>query len=189
MPAKSKSKSRARAKAKPKARAKARARARVKPIPEGFHSLTPYLVVKDAPRAIEFYKQAFGAAVRSVHYAPDGKVMNAELKIGNSVFMMNEEFPEMGALSPLSRGGTSVNIHIYCPDVDTAFNKAVAAGAKVKMPLMDMFWGDRYGSLEDPFGHAWSVGTRKEDLTPKEIEKRGKAAFARMNEKKQAAGA
>jgi PhnB protein len=182
MPAKSKSKSRARAKARPKARA------RVKPIPEGFHSLTPYLIVKDAPRAIEFYKQAFGAGVRSVHYAPDGKIMNAELKIGNSIFMMNEEFSEMGALSPLSRGGTSVNIHIYCPDVDTAFNKAVAAGAKVKMPLMDMFWGDRYGSLEDPFGHAWSIATRKANLSAKEIEEGGKAAFARMAEKKQAAG-
>ncbi len=185
MPAKSKSKSRARAKARPKAKAKAR----VNPIPEGFHSLTPYLIVKDAPRAIEFYKQAFGAGVRNVHYSPDGRIMNAELKIGNSVFMMNDEYPEAGALSPLSRGGTSVTVHIYCPDVDAAFNKAVAAGAKVKMPLMDMFWGDRYGALDDPFGHSWSIATRKANLSAKEIEEGGKAAFARMAEKKQAAGA
>ncbi len=185
MPAKSKGKSRTRAKARPKAKATAK----VKPIPEGFHSLTPYLVVRDAPRAIEFYKQAFGAGVRGVHYGPDGKIMNAELLVGNSIFMMNEEYPEMGALSPLSRGGASVTMHIFCPDADSVFNQAVSAGAKVKMPVMDMFWGDRYGALEDPFGHSWSVGTRKENLSRKEIEERGKAAFERMAQNQKAAGA
>lgn len=151
-----------------------------KAVPEGFHTLTPYLVVRDAPRAIEFYKQAFGAEVGEVHYSPDGKVMNARLKIGDSIFMLNEEFPGAGALSPLGRGGTSVTLHIYCDDVDGAFNRAVAAGAKVIMPLMDAFWGDRYCDVEDPFGHNWSIATHKEDLSAEEIEKRGRAAFAQM---------
>jgi PhnB protein len=179
---------RAKAKKRSNPKSKPRAKARVSPIPEGFHSLTPYLCVRDAARAIEFYRQAFGASVRSVHNSPDGKVMNAELKIGNSMFMLNDEFPEMGALSPLSRGGSSVTVHIYCPDVDAAFGKAVAAGAKVKMPVMDMFWGDRYGALEDPFGHGWSIGTRKENLTASEVARRGEEAFAKMNNRA-AAGA
>lgn len=153
---------------------------KAKPIPQGFHTLTPYLIVRDAPRAIEFYKQAFGAEVRSVHYTPDGKVMNADLKIGDSIFMLNEEFPAMGSVSPLALGGTSVSLHIYCEDADALFNKTVSAGARVTMPLMDAFWGDRYGQLEDPFGHRWSVGTHKEDLTQKEIEERAKAVFAEM---------
>ena len=156
-----------------------------KAIPEGFHTLTPYLVVRDAPKAIEFYKKAFGAEVRGVHHAPDGKVMNADLKIGDSILMLCEEFPAMKVLSPESRGGSSVTIHIYTPDVDAAFNKAVCAGATVAMPVMDMFWGDRYGQLVDPFGHSWSVATHKQDLTPEEIEKGGRAAFERMAQKSQ----
>jgi PhnB protein len=151
-----------------------------KPIPEGFNTLTPYLTVKDAPRAIEFYKQAFGAEVRGIHYAPDGKIMNADLKISDSILLLAEEFPEMGAKSPLSLGGSPVTIHIYIEDVDKLFNQAVAAGAKPVMPVMDMFWGDRYGHLADPFGHKWSIATHKEDLTPAEIEKRGRAVFEKM---------
>jgi len=150
------------------------------PIPEGFNTLTPYLIVKDAPRAVEFYKQAFGAEVRGIHYAPDGRIMNADLKIGDSILLLAEEFAEMGAKSPQSLGGSPVTVHIYVEDVDKLFNQAVAAGGKVVMPVMDMFWGDRYGHLTDPFGHKWSVATHKEDLTPAEIEKRGRAAFERM---------
>jgi uncharacterized glyoxalase superfamily protein PhnB len=160
-----------------------------KPIPEGFHTLTPYLTVKDAPRAIEFYKQAFGAEVRGIHYAPDGKIMNADLKIGDSILLVAEEFPGMGAKSPLSLGDSPVTIHLYVEDVDKLFNQAVAAGAKVVMPVMDQFWGDRYGHVTDPFGHRWSMGTHKEDLTPAEIEKRGRAAFEKMHARqKQQAG-
>jgi uncharacterized glyoxalase superfamily protein PhnB len=151
-----------------------------KPIPEGFHTLTPYLTVKDAPSAIEFYKQAFGAEVRGIHYAPDGRIMNADLRIGDSVLLLNEEFPDMGAKSPLSLGGSPVTVHIYVEDVDKLFKQAQAAGVKVVMPLMDMFWGDRYAQVVDPFGHTWSMSTHKEDLAPAEIEKRGRAAFERM---------
>ena len=159
-----------------------------KPIPEGFHTLTPYLTVRDAPRAIEFYKQAFGAEVRGIHYAPDGKIMNADLKIGDSILLLNEEFPNMGAKSPQSLGDSPVTIHIYVEDVDKLFNQAVAAGATTVMPVMDMFWGDRYGALKDPFGHNWSIATHKQDLTPAEIEKRGRAAFERMAARGQRAG-
>jgi uncharacterized glyoxalase superfamily protein PhnB len=151
-----------------------------KPIPEGFHSLTPYLTVKDAPRAIEFYKRAFGAQVRGIHYAPDGKIMNADLRIGDSILMLSEEFPDMGAKSPQSLGGSPVTIHIYVDDVDKLFNQAQSAGTKAVMPVMDMFWGDRYAQVTDPFGHKWSMATHKEDLSPAEIEKRGRAAFEKM---------
>jgi PhnB protein len=151
-----------------------------KAIPEGFHSLTPYLTVKDAPRAIDFYKQAFGAEVRGIHYTPDGKIMNADLKIGDSILLLNEEFPNMGAKSPQSLGGSPVTIHIYVEDVDKLFNQAQAAGAEAVMPVMDMFWGDRYGQVTDPFGHKWSMATHKEDLSAEEIEKRGRAVFEKM---------
>ena len=159
-----------------------------KAIPEGFHTLTPYLTVKDAPRAIDFYKQAFGAQVRGIHYAPDGKIMNADLKIGDSILLLAEEFPDMGVKSPLSLGNSPVTIHLYVEDVDKLFNQAVAAGAKVVVPVMDQFWGDRYGHVVDPFGHKWSMGTHKEDLTPAEIEQRGRAAFEKLrhHEAKQA---
>jgi uncharacterized glyoxalase superfamily protein PhnB len=156
----------------------------IKPIPEGFHTLTPYLVVRDAGKALDFYKRAFGAEIRSVHYTPDGKVMNANLRIGDSTLMLNEEFPgAVGCLSPQTLGGTTTTIHIYVPAADTLFNQAVAAGATVTMPVMDAFWGDRYGQLQDPFGHRWSIATHQEDLTPEEIEQRGKAVFAEMAKK------
>jgi uncharacterized glyoxalase superfamily protein PhnB len=148
-----------------------------RPIPEGFHTLTPYLTVKDAPRAIEFYKRAFGAEVRGIHYAPDGRIMNADLKIGDSILLLNEEFPNMGAKSAQTLGDSPVTIHMYVEDVDKLFNQARAAGAKAVTPVMNMFWGDRYAQLTDPFGHKWSVATHKEDLTSAEIEKRGRAVF------------
>ena len=142
-----------------------------KPIPEGYHSITPYMTVRDAARAIEFYKQAFGAHDRGVMKGPGGKIMHAELVIGDSIIMLADEFPEFGSLSPQSIGGSGMGLHIYVEDVDSAFDRAVHAGAKVEMPVADMFWGDRYGKLQDPFGHKWSIATHKADLSPAEIEK------------------
>jgi PhnB protein len=149
----------------------------VKPIPDGFTSLTPHLVVKGAEKAIEFYKSAFNAQeiCRSHH---EGKLMHAELKIGNSILMLNDEFPEMGALSPASLGGSGVTLHLYVEDVDSVFNRAVSSGATVGMPVGDMFWGDRYGMLVDPFGHRWAIATHKQDLSPEELEKAAQKALA-----------
>jgi len=141
-----------------------------KAIPEGFHSVTPYMTCRDAARAIEFYKAAFGAVEKGVMRSPDGKVAHAELRIGDSIIMLGDEFPEMGALSPQSTGGAGVGLHIYLEDVDAAFDRAVKAGAKVEMPVADMFWGDRYGKLADPFGHKWSIGTHKQDVSMQEME-------------------
>jgi PhnB protein len=150
----------------------------VKPIPEGFHTLTPHLVVKGADKAIDFYKKAFGAKEVGRMPGPDGKtIMHADLIIGDSHLMLVDEFPDMGCLGPQSVGGSPVSIHIYVEDVDTFFKQALAAGAQEKMPLTDMFWGDRYGMVADPFGHTWSIATHKEDLTVEEITKRSKAAF------------
>ncbi len=156
--------------------------ANVKAVPEGFHTVTPHLVVRDTVNAIEFYKKAFGAQTGHVHYMPDGKtVMHADIRIGNSVIMLNDEFPDWGVLSPLStEGGTSVTLHIYIEDVDAVFNRAVSAGATVKMPVSDMFWGDRYGQLVDPFGHKWSIARHIKDLSEEEMQQAGKAAMANM---------
>ncbi len=158
-----------------------------KAIPEGFHTITPHLVVHDAVKAIEFYKRAFGAEVSGIHRSADGKVMHADLKIGDSHVMLNDEYPEMKVVSPLSLGGSAVTLHIYVDDVDALFNRATAAGATVTIPLMDMFWGDRYGKLSDPFGHHWSLATHKEDLSPEEVERRGAAAFAQMSKQSSSA--
>ena len=152
----------------------------VKPVPDGYHTLTPFLTVRDAARAIEFYKQAFGAVERGVAKGPDGKVMHAELKIGDSIIMLSDEYPEFGALSPLSTGGVGMGLHIYIEDVDSAFDRAVKAGAIVEMPVADMFWGDRYGKLADPFGHKWSIATHKRDLSPEEMEEGMKAMMQEM---------
>ena len=141
----------------------------VKPIPEGYHTLTPFLTVRNAERAIEFYKQAFGAQERGVAKGPDGKVMHAELKIGDSVIMLSDEYPEFGSLSPQSVGGSPMGLHIYIENVDAAFDRAVKAGAQVEMPVMDQFWGDRYGKLKDPFGHKWSIATHTKDLSSDEM--------------------
>lgn len=150
----------------------------VKPIPEGYHSVTPYLCCRDAARAIEFYKKAFGATEIMRMGAPDGKVGHAELQIGNSRVMIADEFPEMQFLSPASIGGTPVTLHLYVEDVDAVVPRAVGAGAKVTRPVKDEFYGDRAGQVEDPFGHRWYVSTHKEDLTMEEIDKRREAAFA-----------
>ena len=152
----------------------------VKPIPEGYHTLTPFLTVRDAARAIEFYKQAFGATERGVAKGPDGKVMHAEIKIGDSIIMMSDEFPEFGSLSPESVGNTSMGLHIYVEDVDASFDRAVKAGAKVEMPVMDQFWGDRYGRLKDPFGHKWSLATHKKDMSANKMKRAMDEAMAVM---------
>ena len=148
----------------------------VKPVPEGMHTVTPYLVCANASEAIEFYKTAFGAIEQMRVPAPDGKLLHAAVRIGDSLVMLNDEFPEMGAIGPKGRQGTSVTIHLAVPDVDTWFARALKAGATVKMPLEDMFWGDRYGLLEDPFGHQWSLATHVRDLSPEEIQEAAKTA-------------
>jgi PhnB protein len=148
----------------------------VKPVPDGFHSVTPHLVCAEASDALAFYKKAFGAAELTRLPTPEGKLLHASIRIGDSVVMLNDEFPEMGALGPKSRQGTSVTIHLFVADADAAFARAMKAGATVKMPLQDMFWGDRYGLLEDPFGHSWSIATHIRDLTYKEIQEAARAA-------------
>ena len=152
----------------------------VKAVPPGFHTLTPHLVVRKAEQALEFYKNAFGAEVLQVAHMPDGKVMHASLRIGDSMLMLNDEFPDYGTLSPLSTGGSAVTIHIYTENVDAAFNRAVSAGAQVKMPLADQFWGDRYGVVADPFGHKWSLGAHIKDMSPEEMQREQDRAMAAM---------
>ena len=147
--------------------------AKVKPIPDGYHSLTPGLIVKGGKKAIEFYKAAFGAKELGVMYHLDGRsIMHAELQIGDSRFFLGDESKEMGALAPPTIGGTPVTLNIYTEDCDAMIKRAVAAGATVKMPAADMFWGDRYGKVIDPFGHHWGIATHKEDLTPEQMDKR-----------------
>jgi PhnB protein len=148
----------------------------VKPIPDGYHSVTPYLCTKGAAYAIEFYKQAFSAVERMRITQPDGRVGHAELQIGDSIIMLADEFPEMDARSPQSLGGSPVSIHLYVEDVDVVFKQAVAAGAKIKRPVADQFYGDRLGGIEDPFGHTWWISTHKEDLSSEEIEQRAAAS-------------
>jgi PhnB protein len=156
---------------------------KVKPIPTGYHTVTAYLVVNDAPKAIEFYKQAFGATERGRMAGPQGKIAHAELQIGDSIVMLSDEM--MGNKSPQTLGGSPVSLFLYVEDVDSSFKRAVGAGAKADMPPADMFWGDRFGKLSDPFGHSWALATHIEDVAPQEMEKRGKAAMAQMQ---QAAG-
>jgi PhnB protein len=149
----------------------------VSPIPAGYHTATPYLVMKDAAKAIEFYKQAFGAQELFRMPKPDGTVMHGEIQIGDSRLMVADQAAMGGAHSPQSLNGTPVSIFLYVDDVDAVFNQAVAAGARQTMPVQDMFWGDRYGRLTDPFGHQWHVATHKEDVSPEEIGKRQAAAM------------
>lgn len=164
-----------------KAKKAKRAKRGVAPIPRGYHSLTPQLTVRGAAQAIEFYKRAFGAEELMRMPGPDGRsIMHAELRIDGSIFFLADEFPDMGCRSPLSLGGVAGALHLYVKDVDTAFQRAVAAGAQVKMPVTDMFWGDRYGRVVDPFGHEWGLGTRKEDLTPAEMRRRQQTFFSKM---------
>lgn len=143
---------------------------RVRPIPEGMHSLTPHLVCDGAAAAIDFYKAAFGAVEMARLPTPDGKLMHAMLRIGDSALMLVDAFPQMGALDPKALKGSPVTIHLFVPDVDATLSQAQRAGARVTMPAQDMFWGDRYGQLEDPFGHRWSVATHLQDLTPEQIQ-------------------
>lgn len=158
----------------------------VSPIPEGFHSVTPQLVCRKALEALEFYKNALGAEILRVNKDDKQKVMHAEMKIGDSILMLSDEYPDWHCLSPLSIGGTSVTLHLYTPDADAAFNKAVAAGATVTMPIMDAFWGDRYGQVVDPYGHKWSIAARQRIPSREEIEAEAKKAFDAMSKEKSA---
>jgi uncharacterized glyoxalase superfamily protein PhnB len=153
----------------------------VKRVPDGFHTLTPYLVVRNCPKAIEFYQRAFGAIPKEIHYGPDKKaVTHADLQIGDSILMLHDEFPG-GPQSPLSPqgGSASCSIHIFSADVDTLWKRAVEAGAEITMPLADQFWGDRYGQLRDPFGHRWSLAAHIADPTEEEMEDAMKKLFAK----------
>jgi PhnB protein len=144
----------------------------VKPIPDGYHTVTPYLVVNDGAKAIDFYKQAFGATELFRMDGPDGKVGHAEVRIGDSPVMLADEHPEMGFRSPRSLGGAGVSLMVYVEDVDAVFPRAVAAGGKELRPVQDQFYGDRSGTLEDPFGHVWTISTHKEDVSSEEMRRR-----------------
>ena len=152
-----------------------------KPIPEGYQTLTPYLAVDNATEAIEFYKRAFGAKERVRMPGPEGTIGHAELEIGDSLVMLSDPFPQSTARPPKELGGTSASVFMYVEDVDATVEQAVGAGAKVTMEVADQFWGDRFGTVSDPFGHLWSIATHVEDLTPEEIAERGKAAMAAMS--------
>jgi PhnB protein len=149
----------------------------VKPIPDGYHTATAYMIVKDAARALDFYKKAFGATELMRLSGPDGKVMHAEIKVGDSPIMLADEFPDMGVRSPQSLGGSPVSILLYVEDVDTRFNQAIAAGATEQKAVQDQFYGDRSGTLVDPFGHVWSIATHKEDVSPAEMDRRMEASM------------
>jgi PhnB protein len=149
--------------------------AKVKPIPEGYHAVTPYLVVRDAARAIAFYEQAFGARELFRMKRPDGRVGHAELQFGDSRVMLADEHPEVGARAPQSIGGTPVSLHLYVDDVDATADRAVKAGARITRPVADQFYGDRLGVLEDPFGHVWSIATHREDVSEEEMQRRMQA--------------
>lgn len=151
---------------------------KVKYIPDGFHAVTPYLTVRNAGQAIEFYKQAFGARERVRMAGPEGKVAHAELQIADSIFMLGEECPEHGNVSPQTLEGSPVGLALYVENVDAAFDRAVDAGASVKEALSDKFWGDRCGSLADPFGHKWTLLTHIEDVSPQEMKKRMAEVFS-----------
>lgn len=153
---------------------------KVKPIPQGYHNLTPYLVIKNAAQAIEFYKQAFGATEIGRISMEDGKIGHAEMQIGDSRFMLSEEFPEWGSKSPQTLGGSAVGLCLYVENVDEVFKQAIAAGAKTdnNMEVKDQFYGDRSGSLIDPFGHKWTIATHIEDVSFEEMQKRSDAMFS-----------
>jgi PhnB protein len=148
----------------------------VKPIPEGYHAVTPYLIIRGAAEAIEFYKKAFDATELFRFPAPDGKIGHAEIKIGDSPVMIADEFADLGYHGPQALGGSPVSLMIYVEDVDTVFSRAVKEGATVKEALQDKFYGDRMGTLTDPFGHRWHVATHKEDVSVEEMQRRAKAA-------------
>jgi PhnB protein len=153
----------------------------VKPIPDGYHTVTPYLAVDSAADAIEYYKKAFGAKERLRMEAPDGKIGHAELEIGDSLVMLSDPFPQASTRPPKELGGTSASVFMYVEDVDAVVKQAVDAGATVTMEVADQFWGDRFGSVQDPFGHVWSIATHVEDVPPAEMAERAKAAMAAMS--------
>ena len=150
---------------------------RVKPIPDGYHAVTPYLIVSDAAKAIEFYKQAFGATQLARMDGPGGRVVHAEIQIGDSRIMLADECPQMGARSPQSLGGSPVTLALYVEDSDAVTHRATAAGAKVIRPIQDQFYGDRSAVVADPFGHTWNISTHKEDVSLEEIKKRAATLF------------
>ena len=151
--------------------------AHVEPVPKDMHTVTPHLVCDGAAEAIEFYKKAFGAVETARMQTPDGKIMHASVRIGDSTVMLVDEFPDYGSVGPKKLNGSPVTMHVYVPDVDRVFAQAVAAGATVRMPLENQFWGDRYGQVVDPFGHNWSIATHVKDMTPEEM----KQAMQSMN--------
>jgi len=154
----------------------------VQPIPEGYNTVTPFIIVKNAESAIEFYKKAFNAEERYRLYGTDNKtIMHAEIIIGNSPIMLTEEFPDMKCLAPTTIGGNPTWFYVYVQDVDTFFDNAISVGAKIVEPVQDAFWGDRFGSLKDPFGHQWSIATHKKDLSLEEIKKGSKEFCAKMS--------
>lgn len=153
----------------------------VKPIPEGFHTLTPYLTIENAADAIDYYKQAFGAEEKFRMDAPGGKIGHAELQIGDSLIMIHDPFPQSTTKSPNELGATTGSIFMYVEDVDAIVKQAVDAGATVTMEVADQFWGDRFGAITDPFGHVWSIATHIEDVPPEEMAERAKAAMAAMS--------
>lgn len=152
-----------------------------KPIPEGYHTVTPYLAVEDASKAIEFYTRAFGASERSRMDGPDGKIAHAEIQIGDSIIMTSDQFPQSSAKTPKEVGGTTVTIFLYVEDVDSVVQDAVDAGAAITMPIEDMFWGDRFGQVTDPFGHVWQIATHVEDVSPEVMAERAREAMASMS--------
>ena len=154
----------------------------VKKIPDGYHSITPMLIVKDGLKAIEYYKKVFGAIDKGTMMMPDNKsVAHAELMIGDSKIMLSDEFPKMKSLSPTSIGGSPVSLYLYVEDVDKIFNLAVAEGGKSLFPVQDQFYGDRHGSIQDPFGHIWAIATHIKDLTKEEMKKAAEEAFSKMS--------
>jgi PhnB protein len=153
----------------------------VKPIPEGYHTVTPYLAVDDAVEAIEYYKNAFGATERVRMEAPGGKIGHAELEIGDALVMLSDPLPQFSTRPPTELGGTSVSVFMYVEDVDAVVKRAVDAGATITMEVADQFWGDRFGSVQDPFGHLWSIATHVEDVPPEEMAERAKAAMAALS--------
>ena len=150
----------------------------VKAVPAGYHTLTPALTVKDAKAAIAFYQKAFGAQEKEIFAGPDGRIMHAEVKIGDSILMLADEMPQMGCFSPASLKGSPASLYLYVENADSLFQQAVKAGAQVAMPIADMFWGDRCGQVTDPFGYKWSIATHREDLTLDQIRKRSEQFFA-----------
>jgi PhnB protein len=159
----------------------------VKPIPDGYHSITPYLIMRDATRAIDFYKRAFDATELFRFDAPGNKIGHAEIRIGDSIVMLADEYPDMGYRGPQSLGGSSVSLMVYVEDVDSLFKRALDAGATVRQPLKDQFYGDRSGTVEDPFGHVWTLASHREDISREEMKRRADELSSKVSQGQQPA--